>query len=323
MIASSKIGLRPIRGGGGGAAPNPDFVSTWDTTQAGSASDTIVLPMTAGNTVDWGDGTINTLNTHTYAVGGIYIVTISGAITTFRFAGAGDYRKIIDISNWGSFDIASDRIFQNCANLNITATDKPLLSSVNSAVATFRNANLINVDFSGWDFSICTNFTFFVNNGMSGGSISGIIHAGVTTLSQSFKGSILGDQDLSTWVVTNITNWNETFQNANLGANTDVSNWIVQGGLVRTFQGNTLFEGNGLPTWNIVGITSTNNPFSNTNITTVNYDALLVAWEAQAPPNAIGINFGSAQYTIGSAADTARTSLITTYGWTITDGGGI
>jgi uncharacterized protein YjbI with pentapeptide repeats len=198
-----------------------------------------------------------------------------------------------------------------------------LLSSVNSAVATFRNANLINVDFSGWDFSICTNFTFFVNNGMTGGSISGIIHAGVTTLSQSFKGSILGDQDLSTWVVTNITNWNETFQNANLGANTDVSNWIVQGGLVRTFQGNTLFEGNGLPTWNIVGITSTNNPFSNTNITTVNYDALLVAWEAQAPPNAIGINFGSAQYTIGSAADTARTSLITTYGWTITDGGGI
>jgi len=30
------------------ASVNPYFVSTWDTTQAGSASDTIILPMTAG-----------------------------------------------------------------------------------------------------------------------------------------------------------------------------------------------------------------------------------------------------------------------------------
>jgi hypothetical protein len=60
---------------GGGAAPvNHDFVSTWDTTQAGSASDTIVLPMTAGATVDWGDGNIDTTNTHTYAAGGTYTV---------------------------------------------------------------------------------------------------------------------------------------------------------------------------------------------------------------------------------------------------------
>ena len=55
---------------------NPNFVSTWDTTQGGSASDTIVLPMTAGPTVDWGDGTVNNLNTHTYAVAGIKTVKI-------------------------------------------------------------------------------------------------------------------------------------------------------------------------------------------------------------------------------------------------------
>jgi hypothetical protein len=70
-------------GGGGGAAPNPNFISTWDTTQAGSASDTIVLPMTAGNTVHWGDGSSDTTNTHTYASGGVYTVTIEGAVTTF------------------------------------------------------------------------------------------------------------------------------------------------------------------------------------------------------------------------------------------------
>jgi hypothetical protein len=81
MIGSSKIGLRPIRGGGAGAAPNPDFVSTWDTTNAGSASDTIVLPMTAGNTVHWGDGSSDTTNTHTYASSGTYTITIEGTVT--------------------------------------------------------------------------------------------------------------------------------------------------------------------------------------------------------------------------------------------------
>ena len=87
--------------GGGGEPPpppNPDFVSTWDTTQAGSASDTIVLPMTAGNTVDWGDGNTDTTNTHTYAAGGTYTVTIEGAVTTFRFNSGGDRMKIVDIS---------------------------------------------------------------------------------------------------------------------------------------------------------------------------------------------------------------------------------
>jgi hypothetical protein len=30
--------------------PNPDFVSTWDTTKAGSASNTVVLPLLSGGT---------------------------------------------------------------------------------------------------------------------------------------------------------------------------------------------------------------------------------------------------------------------------------
>ena len=44
MIGVSQISVSAYRGGG--AAPvNFDFVSTWDTTQAGSASDTVVLPV--------------------------------------------------------------------------------------------------------------------------------------------------------------------------------------------------------------------------------------------------------------------------------------
>jgi hypothetical protein len=39
------IARRQASSSGGAAPVNFDFVSTWDTTQAGSASDTVVLPL--------------------------------------------------------------------------------------------------------------------------------------------------------------------------------------------------------------------------------------------------------------------------------------
>ena len=81
---------------------SPDFISSWDTTQAGSASDTIVLPLLSGGTyngtIDWGDDTTSVLSyanrTHIYASSGTKTITISGDIGDFSFEGAGDTAKI-------------------------------------------------------------------------------------------------------------------------------------------------------------------------------------------------------------------------------------
>jgi len=71
---------------------------------------------------------------------------------------------------------------------------------------------------------------------------------------------------------------------------------------------------------------------SGASLSTTNYDLLLVGWEAtlqSAYPSGVGypytisISFGGSQYTLGSAAETARTSLINNFSWTITDGGGV
>jgi hypothetical protein len=324
MIGSSKIGLRPIRGGGGGAAPNPDFVSTWDTTQAGSASDTIVLPMTAGNTVHWGDGSSDTTNTHTYASGGTYTITIEGTVNTFRFAGAGDRLKILDVSNWGTFDMTSDRTFQSCTNLDVTATDAPIVSGFNAGMSTFQSCNLTNVDFSTWDFSACDRFRLFLSTNTNfTGNVEGVIHSGVIRIDQAFTNTPLGSPDLSTWDVSGIVLWQDALRNCQLGALTDVSGWTPKGNMNGAFNVNPLFQGLGVDTWTIGAITNGVNVFANGAFSTANYDATLIAWEAQAPTNSVSFSFGSSQYTIGGAAEAARTSLITTYGWTITDGGGI
>jgi hypothetical protein len=62
---------------------------------------------------------------------------------------------------------------------------------------------------------------------------------------------------------------------------------------------------------------------SDNALSTAEYDATLVAVEAQSVQNSVSVHFGDATYTTGSAADTARTALANDHLWTITDGGGV
>ena len=347
MIGSSKIGLRPIRGGGGGAAPNPDFVSTWDTTQAGSASDTIVLPMTAGNTVHWGDGNSDTTNTHTYASSGAYTVTIEGAVTTFRFNNSGDRRKIVDISNWGGFDVSNSQIFRGCTNLDISATDYPIISTTNLSYTFLNCSSLTTPNFSNWDTSSVTNFTgCFQSCSNFNSPLDGWVHSGVTALSTMMSGCATFNQDLDTWDVSGATSAS-TFMRYCTSFNGNTTGWVLKGNWTTAFRNTNSFVGIGANTWDTSGVTNmsymfaNNSPFdqnisswdinqvsnftgfvqSSTGLSTANYDALLIAWDAQGAMAFSGtVNFGGSQYTSGGAAETARTSLISKWGG-ITDGG--
>ena len=79
-----------------------------------------------------------------------------------------------------------------------------------------------------------------------------------------------------------------------------------------------------LSAWDSTKITVGTSFMANANgLSTANYDALLLAWDGQAPPNPISINFGGSTFTTGSPSDTARANLIATYSWIITDGGGV
>jgi len=81
-----------------------------------------------------------------------------------------------------------------------------------------------------------------------------------------------------------------------------------------------------LSNWDFTGINTTyglSNFGYNANFSTANYDALLIRWASQASsmPSNLDTNMGTTTYTANSAAATARSTLINTYGWTIIDGG--
>jgi surface protein len=349
MIGVSQICVAAYRGGGGAPPVNLDFVSTWDTTKAGSASNTVVLPLLSGGTysgtIDWGDGNSDALSyanrTHVYASSGTYTITISGTIEGWQFAYAGDRLKITDISNWGTFNVVNDRAFDGCSNMTITATDAPTITST-SLNRMFTACSLMNSDIGHWDVSAVTNMqlmfylcSIFNNGGsdsinnwdVSNVTLMGGINAGM------FRSASAFNQPLDNWGVSSVTNMSGMFSQA-ASFNQNIGGWAttaltnINGMLSYATAFNQALDG-----WDVSKITDAGNfMFLGGTLSTANYDATLIAWEASlqaAYPGGVGypysptVSFWTSTYTGGGAADAARASLISTFGWTITDGGAV
>jgi surface protein len=263
MIGVSQISVAAYRGGGAAAPVNLDFISTWDTTQAGSASDTVVLPLLSGGTysgtIDWGDGNSDALSyanrTHVYASSGIYTITIYGTIGGFRFANSGDKLKILNVSNWGTFDIANDRTFDNCGNLTITATDVPTITTT-SLYTTFRNCDsLTNEDFSKWDTSTVTDMReVFSSSDSFNGDVSNWVHSGVTTLKGFFIGTGFNNNSISSWDTSGVQDMKDLFKQTPF--NQDLSSWDVSsvtafGTIVDGMFDSSSFNNSSINSWGI------------------------------------------------------------------------
>ena len=270
---SNIIGGLPASLSGGAAPANPDFVSTWDTTQAGSASDTVELPLLSGGTysgtIDWGDGNSDSLSyanrTHVYASSGTYTITISGTtLQGWTFQNSGDRAKITGVSNWGLFDFTYTRTFHGCANMDITATDVPNISGTDFT-SNFNNADGITTvqDWSNWDMSGVTNYTnCFLGNASFNGNLGGWVHSSVTSVAKMFSSATsFNGTGLNTWDTSGVTNWGEFARNAT-SFNSDVSDWVVNGSMALAFFGCSAFEGTGCSTWDVSGMTSAQSLFS-------------------------------------------------------------
>lgn len=158
---------------GGPEGPTP-LVMEVDTTQAGSAADTFILPLrnlsTYDITVDWGDGNSDNITTyndvnlsHTYSTGGVYEVSITSNQDDFGqvyFNNGGDRRKVTDIKQWGSSVKWSgfNGTFYGCTALDISATDAPDWANATDFTSGWRDCDGLTV-FPDYDYTLGTNFT--------------------------------------------------------------------------------------------------------------------------------------------------------------------
>ncbi|MCL6294525.1 BspA family leucine-rich repeat surface protein [Jejuia spongiicola] len=286
------------------------FITKWNV----EAGESITIP-TVGDgynyTVDWGDGIISTGLTgdafHTYVSEEEYEVKIYGDFPRIYFPNSDEsIDKIVDVIQWGDIQWTSmEEAFNNCSNLNISATDAPDLSNVTSMSVMFRGcSSLVGTPaFNNWDVS------------------------GVTTMNAMFGLAASFNQPLGNWQTGNVINMAGMFLGAT-SFNQDIGHWDVSNvtDMSAMFLGANSFNQD-LGDWDISNITNMGNMLLNVQLSISNYDALLIGWAEDTSDGGAGdgiddvpsnVIFGAnlSNYCLG---EDARTELLN-LGWTINDG---
>tara|TARA_R110000764_G_scaffold86362_1_gene167031 strand:+ start:92 stop:1075 length:984 start_codon:yes stop_codon:yes gene_type:complete len=211
-----------------------------------------------------------------------------------------------------------------------------------------------NEDISSWDTSNVTYMgEMFSNQTVFNQPLDNWNVSNVKRMTYMFSGATSFDQPLNSWDVSNvkdmggifeaatsfngnITSWNVSnasgvedigygmsrmFKDAT-SFNQNISGWTINSGVTsfyKMFEGTTSFDRN-LGGWNITGIDTAEEMFKGVTLSTANYSALLIGWEAGTHnTGAVKFHGGNSQYSAGAAA-TARATLVSE-GWVITDGG--
>lgn len=324
--------INPYRG----STIDPDpFIITVNS----GASGTFTLPFINVGTynvdIDWGDGNIDTgivtyndaRLAHSYSSTNTdYTISIYGpSIGGINFNNTGDKLKLQSIDQWGTMTWATFLgAFNGCSNMVGTFTDAPDLSSVSSMASAFSNCTNFNSSLNTWDVSnVTTMLDLFYNCTNFNGNISSWDVSSVANFYRTFGNCTNFNIDISSWDTSSATTMNRMFNGAS-SFDQNIGSWNVSlvSDMLRMFLNATSFDQD-LGAWDIQSLTDATLMFTSVTLSTANYDSLLVGWEANVHNNGVTFSGGNSKYTIGSAAETARTTLIGTDSWSITDGGGI
>ena len=266
------------------------FVFDVDTTQAGvSTSTQFKLPLSSTGTtdaeVDWGDGSSDTLTSWNQAE------------TTHTYSTSGTYTITITgtLEGW-SVSNAGDKL-----------KIKEVKNWGNGNGLTLKNIN-------GGYFMGASNMTCIANDAPTISS---------SNFQQAFRNASSIVSGVKNWDVSGVTNFIFCFYQAS-NFNEDLSNWDVSNVTNFKYCFERCFDlDQSFASWDMSNATDVGRMFKSTTMSTANYDATLIGWAAQSLNSGLSIDFGSARYTAGGAAEAARNTLINTYGWTIVDGGSV
>lgn len=202
----------------GGRRP---LIFTVDTTKAGSANDTFILPLATGTTninVNWGDGNLENFNTagnktHVYSAPGIYEIGVTGTFVGIVFNNGGDMLKFINITQWGDVVWKSfQNAFYGCANFTtISATDIPNISLTNFSFANVFRSSSFNGSVAWFPSGITSLNEAFGATPFNHPSIASVDMSMVTIGIKMFFNSSF-NQYIGDWQLATTLNLSEIFK---------------------------------------------------------------------------------------------------------------
>ena len=240
---------------------------------------------------------------------------------------------------------------------NATSFNQPIgswdVSNVTSMNGMFREAHSFNQPIGSWDVGNVTNMSQMFGIATSFNQPIGSWDvSNVTTMKNMFLGAISFNQPIDSWNVSNVNNMERMFGAYYIGTNYDfnqpIDSWNVSNVInMKGMFANAFSFNQPINSWDVSNVTDMSQMFANahsfnqpigswdvsnvTNMTgmflgvglsTANYDDLLIGWSTiNSNENPLQPNLSlyvSSNYCNG---DVARSSLINTYGWNITDNG--
>ncbi|MCA0230733.1 MAG: BspA family leucine-rich repeat surface protein [Bacteroidetes bacterium] len=203
---------------------------------------------------------------------------------------------LTDVSQWGTAAWTSmERMFDNCQNLNISATDVPNLSGVSSMLGMFVSCKKLNgpTNIGTWNVSNITNMeSMFSGATIFNQNISGWNVGNVTTMNSMFQSAAAFNQPISTWDVNKVTNTSRMFNSAT-AFNQPIGNWDVSevNDMSIMFYNATAFNQT-LGKWTLNASVNLSNVLFGSGMNCENYSKTLVGW-ANNPATPNSRNIGS------------------------------
>ena len=328
--------------------PFKPMIIVVDTTKAGSASNTFVLPIIKDVTevvkIEWGDGTnsigVNGNNTHVYASSGVYTVKIESKVFGgIYFNNGGDKAKIVRVVSFGRGVVRSlTSSFFGCSSF--IAIDDPTLISIGAdATNIFRGCSLLptipNIDFSKVTnaFALCAymtalttvpllDFSKVTNCQSAFYGCSSLTALPLIDLSSATNTSYMCYQctSLSSVPLINLSNVTETmymFCQCSALTNIPLLNLSsVTNAYAMFYQCNGLTS---IPLLNLSSVTDASLMFSGVTLSTTSYSDFLIHLATLPLQSGVSFHGGNSKY--NTAGGVARAYLISNFGWTIIDGG--
>ena len=226
-----------------------------------------------------------------------------------------------DITAWDVSTVTNMfRLFNGAENFNQDIGNWDV-SNVVTMSRLFEGARVFNQDIGNWNTSNVTsmNGMFAITDDFNQ-DIGNWDTSNVNSMNTMFGSTASFNQDIGAWDVGNVTNFTQMFISAD-AFNQDIGGWDVSQATqtLYMFQGADSFDQN-LGNWNVSNITSANGMFNGITLSVANYEALLIGWNSQNLQPNVTFSGGFSTYCSQEAQD-ARANMITTDGWTITDGG--
>jgi surface protein len=231
------------------------------------------------------------------------------------FSGATTFNQ--DISAWDvSHVLNMSGMFSSATAFNQPLNAWHVASTTNMSLMFYNSG--FNQPLNLWDTSSVTTMEAMFHSTAFNQDISAWNVSHVTNMNAMFVNNVVYNQPMDAWVVTSATNMGNMFSGAStfnqpLGS-WDVSHVTEMGTM---FYHAAAFDQN-LGIWDVSNVTNMEAMFTGVTLSTVNYNALLAGWSLRTLQPSVIFNAGNSVYTTSASR---RAHIISTYGWTITDGG--